>query len=85
MNLNYTDFYNRIWNHYISESDVSLSYREDNADFIRAVTFSFWRDYEVKNVSDVVYAKMLKIVFQNLFIHQPSTFDDGEIVDFNRE
>lgn len=81
--LDYEDFYFQIWNYFISESDVSFDYREDNIDFIRAVSFSFFKEYERNNVNVSVYGKALKIFFSNLFLHSPKTFDVGEIRDFN--
>jgi len=83
--LSYEDFYNRVWNYYISESDVSYDYRERNQDFIRTVTFSTYREYEKYNTSEIVYAKMLKILFNNLFLFKADNFDNGEIRDFNQE
>lgn len=81
--LKYEEFYNRIWNVYISESDVSLDYREQNADFIRIITFSFWKKYTSKNVSDSVYGEVVKIFFTNMFLYNPDNFDTGEVRDFN--
>lgn len=81
--LDYEDFYFQIWNYFISESDVSFDYREENIDFIRAVTFSFFKEYERNNVNVSVYGKVLKIIFSNMFLHSPKTFDNGEIRDFN--
>ena len=64
--LDYEDFYFQIWNYFISESDVSFDYREENIDFIRAVSFSFFKEYEKNNVNVSVYGKVLKIFFSNL-------------------
>ena len=81
--LDYEDFYFQIWNYFISESDVSFDYREENIDFIKAVSFSFFKEYEKNNVNVSVYGKVLKIFFSNLFLYSPKTFDVGEIRDFN--
>jgi len=81
--LSYEDFYSRIWNHYISYSDVSFQYREQNIEFIKALTFSLFRKYESKNVSESVYAESLKLFFYNLFLFKPEVFDVGEEKDFN--
>jgi hypothetical protein len=83
--LNYEDFYDRIWNYFISESDVSFDYREKNQDFLRTVTFSMYREYEKHNINELVYAKLLKTFFSNLFLFKADNFDSGEIRDFNRE
>lgn len=85
MSLDYDDFYHRIWNEYIGFTDVSLNYRRDNSEFIKAVTFSLWRKYKAKNVSELVYAESLKIFFYNLFLFQPESFDEGIEEDFNKE
>lgn len=82
--LEYDDFYHRIWNDYISFIDVSYTYRKENTEFIKAVTFSLWRKYNSKNVSEVVFAENLKIFFYNLFLFQPETFDLGEEENFNK-
>lgn len=81
--LSYDQFYHRIWNEYLQQSDISLKYRSENSEFIKQVTFALWRKYESKNVSEYVYAEMLKILFINLFLYQPDTFDSGEEIDFN--
>ncbi len=85
MLLDYDDFYHRLWNEYISHTDVSLTYRKENSEFIKTVTFSLWRKYKSKNVSELVYAENLKIFFYNLFLFQPESFDVGVEEDFNRE
>jgi len=82
--LAYDDFYSRIWNHYISYSDVSFQYREQNAEFIKTLTFSLFRKYESKNVHESVYAENLKLFFYNLFLFKPEVFDGGEEIDFNK-
>ena len=82
--LDYEDFYLQIWSYFITESDVSFDYREKNIDFIRTLTFSFYKEYEKNNVNVTVYGKVLKIFFSNLFLYSPQTFDLGEIRDFNR-
>ena len=82
--LDYEDFYLQIWNYFITESDVSFDYREKNTDFIRTLTFFFFFQYEKNNVNVVVYGKVLKIFFSNLFLYSPQNFDLGEIRDFNR-
>lgn len=82
--LEYDDFYHRIWNEYISFIDVSFNYRKENNEFIKAVTFSLWRKYNSKNVSEIVFAENLKIFFYNLFLFQPETFDLGEEENFNK-
>jgi secreted Zn-dependent insulinase-like peptidase len=81
----YESFYTQIWSNYIMESDVSFDYRETNVDFIRTLTFNLYKDYERNNVSISVYGKMLKVFFTNLFLYSPSTIDDGDIRDFNKE
>lgn len=82
--LNYEEFYERLWNYFLTESDVSYDYRENNQEFIRMITFSMFQDYQKHNVSEMVYGKMLKIFFSNLFLFTPSVFDDGNIRDFNK-
>lgn len=82
--LDYEDFYLQIWSYFITESDVSFDYREKNTDFIRTLTFSFYKEYEKNNVNVAVYGKVLKIFFSNLFLYSPQNFDLGEIRDFNR-
>lgn len=82
--LEYEEFYSRIWNYYITESDVSYDYRDNNQDFIRTVTFNMFRDYEKHNVSEDVYGKMLKVFFTNLFLYGADNFDSGGIRDFNK-
>lgn len=81
--LTYEDFYSRLWNHYISFNDVSFEYREQNIEFIKAVTFSMFRKYESKNVSESVYAESLKLFFYNLFLFRPEVFDEGTGENFN--
>ena len=81
--LEYEDFYNFIWRDYISQSDVSYKYREENQEFIRHLTYSMFRKYETKNVNEVVYAEVIKVFFKDLFDYQPSLYDNGEFVDFN--
>jgi len=81
--LIYEEFYNRIWNHYINFTDVSFEYREQNIEFIKAVTFAMFRKYESKNVSESVYAESLKLFFYNLFLFRPEVFDAGEEKNFN--
>ena len=85
MQISYEDFYNLVWNYYITYSDVSKKYREKNQDFLRTLTFSLYREYQKHNVHEAVYAKNLKLFFNNLFLYSADSFDDGEIVDFNRE
>ena len=82
--LDYEDFYRQIWEYYISESDVSYDYREKNIDFIRTVTFSFFKEYERNNVHVQVYGKAMKVFFNNLFLYSPDSFDSGEVRDFNQ-
>lgn len=82
--LNYEEFYSRMWNYYISESDVSYEYREKNQDFIRLITFSLFQEYQKNNVSETVFGKCLKIFLNNLFLFSPDNFDNGEIKDFNK-
>ena len=83
--LDYEDFYRQIWEYFINESDVSYDYREKNIDFIRTVTFSFFKEYERNNVHVQVYGKTMKVFFNNLFLYSPDTFDSGEVRDFNQE
>lgn len=83
--LNYEQFYERVWNYFITESDVSYDYRESNQDFIRMVTFSMFQDYQKQNVSEVVYGKMLKVFLTNLFIFSADNFDSGLVRDWNEE
>lgn len=83
--LSYEEFYQRIWNYYISFNDVSYDYREQNIEFIKAVTFSLFRKYESKNVSESVYAESLKIFFHDLFLYQPTVLDFGGEKDFNSQ
>ena len=82
--LEYDNFYHRLWNDYISFTDVSFNYRKENEEFIKAMTFSLWRKYKIKNVSELVYAENLKIFFYNLFLFLPETFDVGVEEDFNK-
>jgi len=82
--LDYEDFYGQIWGYFISESDVSYDYREKNIDFIRTLTFSFFKEYEKNNVHVQVYGKAMKVFFNNLFLYSPNTFDVGEVRDFNQ-
>ena len=82
--LDYEEFYNRIWNYLIAETDVSFDYRSKNQDFIRMITFSMFQEYQKHNINEAVYAKLLKIFFNNLFLFSADNFDSGEIRDFNR-
>ena len=82
--LEYDDFYHRIWNDYVSFTDVSFNYRKENNEFIKSVTFSLWRKYKSKNVSELVFAETIKIFFYNLFLFQPETFDLGIEENFNK-
>lgn len=82
--LDYEEFYNRVWNYLISESDVSYDYREKNQDFIRTLTFSVFREYEKHNINEAVYAKLLKMFFSNLFLFGADNYDAGEPRDFNK-
>ena len=82
--LEYDDFYRVIWTDYISQSDISLKYRKENAEFLKHLTFSLWRKYQKVNVSEYVFAETIKIMFKDLFDYRPSLIDDGDIVDFNR-
>lgn len=81
--LEYEEFYHKMWNEYITQSDVSFDYREQNAEFIKVITFSAWKKYSSKNVSEFVYAEMFKMFFLNLFLYNPDNFDTGEVRDFN--
>ena len=82
--LEYDNFYHRVWNDYISFTDVSYNYRKENTEFIKAITFSMWRKYKTKNVSESVFADNLKIFFYNLFLFQPETFDVSVEENFNK-
>ena len=82
--IEYDDFYHRVWNDYISFTDVSYNYRKENTEFIKAITFSMWRKYKTKNVSESVFADNLKIFFYNLFLFQPETFDVSVEENFNK-
>ena len=82
--LDYEEFYNSIWNYLIAETDVSFDYRGKNQDFIRMITFSMFQEYQKHNINEAVYAKLLKIFFNNLFLFSADNFDSGEIRDFNR-
>lgn len=83
--LNYEEFYERVWNYFITESDVSYDYRESNQDFIRMVTFSMYQDYQKQNVNEIVYGRMLKMFFSNLFIFSADNFDNGSVRNWNEE
>jgi len=84
MQLEYTEFYNLLWGYYINETDVSIDYRLKNKEFINMVTFSLWNKYKSKNISEAVYAESIKIFFQNMFLFNPDTFDNGEVKDWNK-
>jgi len=79
----YDEFYSLIWGYYLQPSDVSYDYRELHTDFIRNLTFGFYRDYEKNNVHISVYAKAMKTVFINLFLFSPETTDFGDSKDYN--
>lgn len=73
--LSYEDFYEYIWTNYVTESDVSFEYREQNQDFIRLLTFSAYNKYITKNVHEAVYGEMFKQFFYCLFLYKPETSD----------
>lgn len=68
--LNSHEFFDEVWTA-IPEKLVSNQYLDENADFIRTLTFSFYEDYAEDRLTVNLCAKILTNVFSTFFQHKP--------------
>lgn len=68
--LNSHEFFDEVWSA-IPEDLVSNQYMDENIDFIRSLTFTFYEDYSEDRVTVNLCAKILTNVFRTFFQHKP--------------
>lgn len=65
--LTYEDFYDFVWNEYISEKVVTDRFIEANKDLIVEVTYDIYHVYkQTGNISESVFAKIILQSFRNI-------------------
>lgn len=66
--LTFEDFLDMIWSNYISDKIVSTEYYNDNFDFISALTYDCYRQFQMDSTMTVRHvAKLIEFFFFNLF------------------
>lgn len=76
--MNYEKFLDLIWADYISEKIVSNAYYAENEEFITALTFDFYRLFEMDGKLTIrVIIKFIESFFFNLFRFKGDNFDVG--------
>lgn len=67
MKLNYEEFYDYVWNEYISERIVPNKFLSDNRELIESITYDVYHVYKQQsNVSEREFAKILEQTFNNI-------------------
>lgn len=67
--LTYEEFYDYVWNEYISEKIVTDEFLFLNKELIREVTYDIYYIYkDMGNVSESVFAKIILQTFRNITI-----------------
>lgn len=67
MKLNYEEFYDYVWNEYISERVVPNRFLNDNRELIESITYDVYHVYKQQsNVSEREFAKILEQTFNNI-------------------
>lgn len=70
--LNIHEFYEIFWDK-IPEELISNMYLDENADFIREVTFSLYEEYLEDRLTLNLSSKILTEFVRSLFKHKPKT------------
>lgn len=78
--LTYEEFYDYVWNEYISERIVTNSFLENNKDLVAEVTYDVYHVYKsVGNVSETIFAKILQQTFRNIVVMGVVSVEDNSI------
>lgn len=79
--ITYEDFYEMFWME-VSDKIVTTAYINKNQDFIDALTFDYWRLFEMNgNTSIRVMARTAEAFFYCMFRYRPSKENIKEIPD----
>lgn len=72
--LNSHEFFDKVWER-VPEDLVSNKYMDENTEFLKDLTFEYYKDYSEDRVSINYVAKKLSSFFRLLFIHKPLLSD----------
>lgn len=65
--LNFEEFFDFVWNEYVSERVVPNSFFDGNKELITDVTYDVYHVYkQQQNLSESVFAKIIEQVFRNV-------------------
>lgn len=67
MKITYEEFFDYVWNEYISERVVPNRFLSKNRDLVESVTYNIYHAYEKQgNISESHYAKMIEMFFSDI-------------------
>lgn len=65
--LNYEEFFDYVWNEYVSERTVTDKFYRDNRSLIEDITYDIHHVYKsTGNISETVFAKVILLTFRNI-------------------
>lgn len=75
--ITYEEFLDMIWKNYISEKIVSTEYYQNNFDFISALTYDCFRQFQMdRSLTVRNICKLIEFFFFNLFRFSAPNRDD---------
>lgn len=82
MKLDYEEFYDYVWNEYVSYRVVPDKFFHDNEELIKEVTYNIYHVYkQSENVSETLFAKIIEQTFRSVVRIGVRTKKDNNVND----